>query len=192
MRNLIYHTHISKTAGTSIWKTFCLINEQFYNDSFRISESQDTPFGKWMFDKKIHPDKGSIPSCEFLYEKTKIFKKLNKTRLYMERENPLDNFKLCPQFINSIVLREPLQHRFSWLMFRLNNNGYSSNGKLLCKRAPGTNLTAENISLGLGIRYMTFMYDNNLWAGCDKISQLDGFLTISHILHAYSAADLWT
>lgn len=165
-RGIFYHTHISKTAGTSILETFDKINKEKYNDTYTVLPSGKTPRGYFTFEDTIKPDLGAIISCEWLLRQ----KRLKDNAIFMEKENPLNNHKLCPQFVNSIVIRSPIEQRISLLIFILAQE-IRRNGKLLCKQ----NASIEDKARRPPKHWVS--YKNKTYVGCDTMEYIDGFLT---------------
>ena len=165
-RDIFYHTHISKSAGTSILETFEEINKERYGNRFSILPSGRTPRGYFTFEDTIKPDLGSIVSCEWILTQERV----KNNAIYMEKENPLDNHKLCPQFVNSIVIRNPIEQRISLLIFILAKE-IRRNGKLLCKQ----NESIEEVARRPPRHWV--IYNNITYVGCDTMEYIDGFLT---------------
>eukprot|EP01084_Bolivina_argentea_P229763 387709_1 len=111
---MLYHTHISKALGTTSSNTAIrmynkLKRAHLLNHSKATLRLKTKRFkwpqivhGRWIF-KGVPSDEGSFSSCKWIYNYAKM-SKLYRTH----SEAPLSIFKICPQFYNSIILRDPI------------------------------------------------------------------------------------
>eukprot|EP01083_Nonionella_stella_P086451 240196_1 len=156
--SMLYHTHISKALGTSVYLGFeamarsmgmneTEIEQRIHRDMYGIN------IGLHMF-KGLRHRVGSFNSCEWLYSYLMNTADTNgyKAPLRVESETPLTVHKLCPQFYNSIILRDPIPHRLSMIAFQ--NMFDQKRVALYCQ---------NRSSLA--------------WRMCKVVQEMDGFLT---------------
>ena len=145
---ILYHTHISKAAGsTAYFGTDILAQITLKLDNKKsksVIKNGLLNYGGFIF-KGVGVKKpaNTFTNCSRFYKKIitdysyKNEKGVDTPPFRVASERPLGNLKLCPQFYNSIILREPLNHRLSMLIFQ---NQFSPGiVALLCNN--GTNKT---------------------------------------------------
>ena len=119
-RSILFHTHISKAGGTTFFdgvQEMARKYNVFSNESdieIVIRKELWNGIPTWIFKgiaQKLRPFK----SCPDIY--SFHMNKLSKVPVRVEWEAPLTKNKICPQYYNSIIMRNPLHHRLSILSF---------------------------------------------------------------------------
>eukprot|EP01084_Bolivina_argentea_P229762 387708_1 len=153
--SILYHTHISKALGTSVYFG---LKEMAHNLGMHDNEIAQT-IRRDLYDVKhsSYIFKGSIDKktafkgCEWLYNYL-----MNKTvtipPLRVENEAPLTIHGICSKFYNSIILRDPIYHRLSMIAYQ--NMFDQKRVAIYCK-----NKTSLK------------------WKMCDKLQEMKGFLS---------------
>eukprot|EP01084_Bolivina_argentea_P100374 180234_1 len=115
---ILFHTHISKCSGTTFadgLRTIATLSKIYNNTEANTLIRQDLyPNTQTFIFKGIQSSQTKpYSSCKWLYNYHTH--NISYIPLKIESESPL--VRLCPQYYNSILLRDPIQHRLSFLSY---------------------------------------------------------------------------
>eukprot|EP01083_Nonionella_stella_P212203 766567_1 len=170
----LFHTHVSKAMGTTLSAVSKVIATRLNITSmprqgnkigYGVSDIAYTGMPKYHLPNE---------SCQHLYQR--IVESNKQYRI--ETEKPLTNNKLCPQFYNSIALREPIDHRLSVLAYKNLVPFRHEFGGILCTKSKKKQMHMERQLVPVMHRKIRTNVNWKNYAFCDDANAYEGFLNI--------------